>query len=83
MENQNGSEKAVSVKETKPKVPHMDLFITTGPGWQWPKVGAAWLNKDGSLNLRLRKGVTLTAEDKLQMRQAKEISKKQEAELGE
>ena len=35
----------------------------------WPKVGVAFMNKDGSYNLRLRGNIA--AADKLQMRQGK------------
>ncbi len=48
----------------------------------WPKVGVAFLNRDGSYNIKL-KG-TINVADKLQMRQAKqkEQVKQQGAELG-
>ena len=46
--------------------PYWNLF-KTGNEKPWPKVGVAFMNKDGSYNLRL-KG-TLTAADKVQMRQ--------------
>jgi hypothetical protein len=48
----------------------------------WPKVGVAFMNKDGSYNLRLRGNIT--AADKLQMRQGKtrDKSKEQTKEQG-
>jgi len=36
----------------------------------WPKVGVAFMNKDGSYNLKLRGTITTT--DKLQMREGKQ-----------
>jgi hypothetical protein len=61
--------------------PYWNLF-KTGDQRPWPKVGVAFMNKDGSYNLRL-KG-TLTAADKLQMRQPrlKEKAKEQGKEQG-
>jgi hypothetical protein len=61
--------------------PYWNLF-KTGDQRPWPKVGVAFMNKDGSYNLRL-KG-TLTAADKLQMRQPrlKEQAKEQGKEQG-
>ena len=61
--------------------PYWNLF-RTGDQRPWPKVGVAFMNKDGSYNLRL-KG-TLTAADKLQMRQPrlKEKAKEQGKEQG-
>ena len=48
--------------------PYWNLF-RTGNEKPWPKVGVAFMNKDGSYNLRL-KG-TLNATDKIQMREGK------------
>ena len=61
--------------------PYWNLF-KTGDQRPWPKVGVAFMNKDGSYNLRLKGN--LTAADKLQMRQPrlKEKAKEQGKEQG-
>ena len=65
--------------------PYWNLFKTQDQR-PWPKVGVAFMNKDGSYNLRLRGNIT--AADKLQMREAKmrdkvkEQAKQQGAEAG-
>lgn len=46
--------------------PYWNLF-KTGDQRPWPKIGVAFMNKDGSYNIRLRGN--LTAADKVQMRQ--------------
>ena len=48
--------------------PYWNLFRTQEQR-PWPKVGVAFMNKDGSYNLRLRNNIT--AADKLQMREGK------------
>ena len=48
--------------------PYWNLFKTQDQR-PWPKVGVAFMNKDGSYNLRLRGNIA--AADKLQMRQGK------------
>ncbi len=59
--------------------PYWNLF-KTGDQRPWPKIGVAFMNKDGSYNIRLRG--TLTAADKVQMRQPrlKERAKEQSQE---
>jgi hypothetical protein len=61
--------------------PYWNLFRTQDQR-PWPKVGVAFMNKDGSYNLRLRGNIT--AADKLQMRQARSkfMSKEQTKEQG-
>ena len=65
--------------------PYWNLFKTQEQR-PWPKVGVAFMNKDGSYNLRLRGNIV--AADKLQMREArvkdksKEQTKQQGAEAG-
>ena len=54
---------------------YWNLF-KTGDQRPWPKVGVAFMNKDGSYNLRLRGNIT--AADKLQMRQGKTKDKSKE-----
>jgi len=49
--------------------PYWNLF-KTGDQRPWPKVGVAFMNKDGSYNLRLRG--TLSAADKVQMREGRQ-----------
>jgi len=49
--------------------PYWNLF-KTGDQRPWPKVGVAFMNKDGSYNLRLKGAVT--AADKLQMREGRQ-----------
>lgn len=55
--------------------PYWNLFKTQDQR-PWPKVGVAFMNKDGSYNLRLRGNIT--AADKLQMREAKMRDKSKE-----
>jgi 3-hydroxymyristoyl/3-hydroxydecanoyl-(acyl carrier protein) dehydratase len=50
------------------KKTYLNIYITKDEGF-WAKVGVAFLNKDGSYNLRFQKPVT--PQDKLQMRQPK------------
>lgn len=45
-------------------------LITEGEG-RWPYVGNGYLNKDGSINLYLDEGVTLTGGMKLRVREAR------------
>ena len=61
--------------------PYWNLFRTQDQR-PWPKVGVAFINKDGSYNLRL-KG-TINVSDKLQMRKAhvKEKTKEQTKDKG-
>ena len=61
--------------------PYWNLFKTQDQR-PWPKVGVAFMNKDGSYNLRLRGNIT--AADKLQMREARmrDKSKEQTKEQG-
>ena len=54
---------------------YWNLF-KTGDQRPWPKVGVAFMNKDGSYNLRLRG--TLSAADKLQMREGKQKDQSQQ-----
>jgi hypothetical protein len=55
--------------------PYWNLFKTQDQR-PWPKVGVAFMNKDGSYNLRLRG--TLTVADKIQMREARRKEKSKE-----
>jgi hypothetical protein len=61
--------------------PYWNIYRTQEKA-PWQKVGVAFLNKDGSYNMRLRGA--LTATDKLQMRQPrqKQKAKEQGAEAG-
>ena len=51
--------------------PYWNLF-RTGETRPWPKVGVAFMNKDGSYNLRIKDKTTLTVADKIQMREGRQ-----------
>ena len=54
--------------------PYWNLFKTQDQR-PWPNVGVAFMNKDGSYNLKLRQDIKAT--EKLQMREGRQKGKSQ------